>query len=293
MTTPNLRLFQENFKLAKGTMREKLAKAPVRMLWSKALELGAVRLGIGIKSKTRLPWGDRMTVVYPQVTSLAISRYGFCEEGLTRIFLEYLKPGMVFFDIGAHLGYYSMLASKLVGGTGQVHCFEPTPSTFQVLQANVAATGNSHANQCAVFSGQGTATFNDYGLRWSDCNSLYGARLDEKTLSSINPASYNVETISIDAYLNGRGLEADFIKIDAESAEIEILKGMEHTLSNSKPMITMEVGDMDIEGVPSSREIVSYLSEKGYQAYEYREGGLSAHEMRERYQYDNLLFLPS
>ena len=270
-----------------------MTKAPVRMLWSKALEFGAIRLGIGVKTKTKLPWGDRMTVVYPQITSLAISRYGFCEEGLTRMFLDHLKPGMVFLDIGAHIGYYSMLASKLVGEKGQVHCFEPTPSTFQVLQANVKHTGNTYANQCAVFSGQGTATFNDYGLRWADCNSLYGARLDEKTLSRLSPTSYEVETISIDEYLSGRDLNPDFIKIDAESAEIEILKGMEDTLANSRPMITMEVGDMDIEGVPTSREIVTYLTGKGYQAYEYHEGSVSPHATQDHYQYDNLLFLPS
>ena len=73
MTTPDLSLFQENFKLARGTTRQKMTKAPLRMLWSKALEFGAIRLGIGVKSTTKLPWGDRMTVVYPQITSLAIS----------------------------------------------------------------------------------------------------------------------------------------------------------------------------------------------------------------------------
>ncbi len=43
---------------------------------------------------------------------------------------------MVFFDVGAHFGYYSLLASTLVGKAGAIHAFEPTPSTFEVLRRN-------------------------------------------------------------------------------------------------------------------------------------------------------------
>lgn len=54
-------------------------------------------------------------VVIAELVSLFIYRYGFFEEGLTNIFLHYLKPGMTFFDIGAHFGYFTLLGSALVG----------------------------------------------------------------------------------------------------------------------------------------------------------------------------------
>jgi len=56
-------------------------------------------------------------------------QYGFFEEGLTRAIIEKLRPGDTFVDIGAHVGYYTILASLLVGAEGHVVAFEPTPRT--------------------------------------------------------------------------------------------------------------------------------------------------------------------
>ena len=53
--------------------------------------------------------------------------YGFFGEGLTRMLLSHLKPEMTFIDVGAQLGYFTLLASWLVGESGHVHSFEPTP----------------------------------------------------------------------------------------------------------------------------------------------------------------------
>ena len=58
----------------------------------------------------------------------------------------------------------------------------------------------------------------------------------------------------------------DFVKIDAESAEYEIFQRMDETLDRCRPMISIEVGDMDIEGVLPSRDLVVYLIKKGYNA---------------------------
>lgn len=98
--------------------------------------------------------------------------------------------------------------------------------------------------------------------------------------------------ISLDAYIYNKKIIPDFIKIDAESAEYEILEGMSQTINDIRPIISIEVGDMDIEGVKSSRDCIQYLIERGYQAYEYKEGHILKHRLRDRYSYDNILFLP-
>jgi predicted methyltransferase len=114
-----------------------------------------------------------MFVIILEFVSLHIYRYGFFEEGLTRMIMKYLKHGMTFFDIGTHFGYYTLLASFLVSEEGQVHSFEPTPSTFEILKANVSNKNNVILNNKAVFSERRNIAMNDYGIKYSAFNSLY------------------------------------------------------------------------------------------------------------------------
>jgi hypothetical protein len=97
-------------------------------------------------------WGDKMLVVLPEPVSIAIFLLGFFEQGLTRMMLEYLDQGDVFIDVGAHFGYYTLLGSLLVGNQGQVHSFEPTPSTCQVLRRNTNNKHNVVINNYALYS---------------------------------------------------------------------------------------------------------------------------------------------
>jgi FkbM family methyltransferase len=270
----------------------KLQRGHVKLAYSKALELAARRLGIGIKRRATLFSGQRLTVIYPEPTSLAVSRYGFYEEGLTKLVLKHLDPGMIFLDVGAHIGYFTLLASWRVGESGEVHSFEPTPSTFEVLRSNAGHIGNVHLNQTAVASVVGTATLHDFGAAHSGYNSMYRARMTENELSRKKITQFQAPTISIDEYVEQKKLTPNFVKIDAESAEFDILKGMEQTINRCRPIISVEVGDMDIEGVISCRELVLYLLEKGYWAYEFDGNGIAKHQPKDRYEYDNILFLP-
>lgn len=247
-----------------------------------------------IKLKTKTFWGEEMIVVIPEVVSLQLYRYGFFEEGLTRMVLEYLKPGMTFFDIGAHIGYYTLLASYIVGERGQVHSFEPTPSTFKILKLNCSKKPNVILNNFAVASRKTTLIINDYGIRYSAYNSLYNPRLPENIISKLNPKKYEIQAISIDEYVEENRIKPDFIKIDAESAEYEILLGMKQTIEKFHPIITIEVGDFGIQGVPTSKELIEFLLKMGYIPYEYRGGEIIPHQIREEpYEYSNILFLPT
>lgn len=285
-------LFKKNLKIGQGTRLQKIFKTPKRMLSSVLLSMIARRFNRGFKITTKTFWGDEMTVVIPEVVSLSIFRYGYFEEGLTKMMLEYLKPGATFFDIGAHFGYFTLLSSAIVGNAGGVYSFEPTPSTFTLLQSNVKDRNNVTLNKCAAFSKKTSFIFNDYGIEYSAFNSFVDARLDQNTLKRINPKKLEVDAISLDEYIYNKKIIPDFIKIDAESAEYEILEGMSHTINNIRPIISIEVGDMDIEGVKSSRDCIQYLIESGYQPYEYKEGCIIRHKLKERYSYDNILFLP-
>ena len=201
-------------------------------------------------------------------------------------------PGMILFDIGAHFGYFSLLGAYLVGNAGQVHSFEPTPSTFALLKRNVAPYANVHANNLAVYSESASLSFKDFGVETSAFNSLYQPRMSPETVASMHVNVRTVQAISIDEYVERTGVKPQFIKVDAESAEFQILRGMKRTLTEVRPMFTLEVGDGDIEGVPSSAELIRTACSFGYGVYKVQNGIVTRHAVQGTYGYDNLLFIP-
>ena len=281
-----------SLRLFKRGRIQKILGAPLKYLSAEILRTVAQTRRNGLPAKAALFSGDSMTVVFPEYVSVALWRYGFYEEGLTKMFLDYLKPGMTFLDVGAHYGYYTLLGSWLVGDTGQVHSFEPTPNSFEVLKINVEQKSNVFINQIAVSQEPGALTINDYGVKFAGHNSLHRGRFDGNELNHINVVKHEVEVTTLDLYTSERGLTPDFVKIDAESAEYEILQGMDELLTKTRPIISVEVGDKDIEGILSSKELVSYISGREYQPYEFTNGQIVKHQASERYDWDNLLFLP-
>jgi len=285
--------FEKNLRYLHLSKSQKLIKHPVRAICKKILEvmLSIIDKSIRIKSKTF--WGDRMTLVWKEsVSSSIIFDNGLFEAGLTRMILQYLQPGMIFFDIGAHFGYFSMLASRIVGPKGQVHSFEPTKSSYEILSLNLKNRENTHLNNLALWSKSESVEFDDYGIELSAFNSIFQPRLANETKAKIIPARYEIQAISLDEYVSGNNIKPDFIKIDAESAEYDILLGMSRILREIRPIISLEVGDMDLPGVLTSKELIIYLINKGYQAYDFNEESIIRHEIKDRYSYDNILFLP-
>jgi FkbM family methyltransferase len=202
--------------------------------------------------------------------------------------MNYLGPGMEFIDIGANIGYYTMLAAWLVGSQGHVHAFEPTPATYSVLESNAGGRFNVNLNNSAVSSSDGDATFYDFGAALFGRNSVHRHALPREP-----ERIYQVPMITIDNYVQAQGASPDLIKIDAEHSELAIIHGMEETLRVHRPAVSLEVGDLDIPGVPPSRELVAALVSNGYKVFTSTVAGLIPHVAYDRYSYDNLIFLPA
>jgi FkbM family methyltransferase len=272
----------------------KLLRMPWSMLRTKLRERHARQSSAGQKVRAKTFWGDEMTVVFPEVVSVAIARYSFHESELTNIVIECVKPGMTFFDIGAHFGYFTLLAAHLVGEGGSVHAFDPTPSTFAILSENAAARRNVVLNNLAVHRDDGSSiTLSDFGLAFSAFNTVASPNLDEQTRAALQPKTVTVPTVSIDEYVRRTGARPGFVKIDAEGAELSIVQGMTRTLAEIRPMITLEVGDFSSDGGESeSSRAPRLLAEMGYTPMEWHENGLRPHTFQSRYTYGNLLFVP-
>jgi FkbM family methyltransferase len=264
----------------------------IRAFRARALHSLSARCKLQFRVMARTFWGERMVVVFPEPISTAIFRRGYYEEGLSQMVLSHLRPGSVFFDVGAHFGYFTMLAAKIVGESGRVYSFEPSPTNFRILQANAKARKNISTNNVAVFSEPTELPFNDYGLEHSAYNTAYAPRIEAASGVLPNPNVLSVPAISLDLYIEHAGTKPDFIKIDAEGAELAILRGLDKSLSRYHPIVSVEVGDVAGCKAPvQSREVVNFLLERGYAAFSYDGGGIIPHSPRAVYTYDNLLFI--
>jgi FkbM family methyltransferase len=283
-----LRLLQKRAAVHAISIKGRLGSEPLRALSCLCYKLPSLYAPDGIRVKLKTFFGGEMTGVFPDGVSSHIYLNRFFEEGLTAMMIERLEEGMTFVDIGAHIGYFSVLASELVGPGGQVHSFEPTRSIFRILEENARGRGNIHPNNSAVFSKSMDMEFRDFGLRYSAFNSFTEAKLNEGKEPKFR--RIRVKAVPLDKYVREKGIKPDFVKIDAESAEWEILQGMEKTMDAHMPAISLEVS-ATVPGQVSSHECATFLVEKGYSPYEYRNGGIRPHKIREEYKYDNLLFI--
>jgi FkbM family methyltransferase len=156
---------------------------------------------------------------------------GRWEETETRLFSSLVKEGMTVVDIGANIGYYTLLAARLVGPEGRVHAFEPSPENFALLSRNVDVNGYKNVVLIpkAVSDRSGTAT-----LRIDRASS------GGHSLSNFRGGadSIEVETISLDDYFANGTETVGVLKMDAEGAEVAILDGMSALLTRN-PNLTL------------------------------------------------------
>ena len=148
---------------------------------------------------------------------------GDYEPGTTRVFLGLLRPGMTVVDVGANIGYYTLLAAGAVGQAGMVFAFEPSSSNFALLQRNVAMNGcqNVILVNKALGARSGVAELH---LGASQQHSLFRD-------SVRHSGSERVEVTSLDDFMGGLGWPVvDVIKIDVEGAEPAVIDGMRMAL---------------------------------------------------------------
>ena len=240
--------------------------------------------------RTKTFWGKTMKIVLPEVISSEIRRFGYFEEKVAFFIINNCSNGDTVIDIGSHYGFFALLMSEIVGDNGSVHCFEPTPSTFSVLKKNIKGNKNIVINRKAILEKNIEIELNDYGISSSAFNSINQARL-KINKKQLGKNKIKVEAIKLDDYVILNNLIPSLIKIDAESSEYEVIKGMDYILKEIKPDLCVELGDFGIEGVLPSREIVNLLTGKyGYNVYEMNNSKLITHYKKDKYNYTNLFF---
>lgn len=161
---------------------------------------------------------------------------GFWEIAVTRQFTQYIKPGMHCVDVGANFGYFTLLMSGIAGSTGKVHAFEPNPAITPYLSQTIGLNGctrNVSLHPVGASNVEGTS-FISVNESYPQNGHLIGGNREALQQEKIS----EVPLRTLDSF----GFEAlDFIKIDAEGHEVEVLEGAQETLVRFSPTMIIEV----------------------------------------------------
>jgi FkbM family methyltransferase len=200
---------------------------------------------------------------------------GEYEPATAHVLRALLRPAGRLVDVGANVGYFTLLASRAVGPKGKVYAFEPVPQTLEDLRHNLRLNGaeNVVVGEEALADQPGEATF-------------FVGPADHRGTSSLRSLTggegvLKVRRLRLDDWLPA-GEHVDVIKLDVEGAEYLALRGMEAILRRDRPDLVIEITDSFLQEMGASAAAVhAFLSGLGYRMYVIEPDGLrpsSGHE---------------
>jgi FkbM family methyltransferase len=239
---------------------------------------GAIGWGLGLPSPiylgqfTALAFIKTGHRIYVDTRSLDIGSHiltlGDWEPTYASIFQQMVNIGDVVFDLGANIGFYTLLAASKVGLNGEIHSFEPNPRLYELLTASVVINGVAdivRLSPTAVGENEGLAE-----LIFSDSWSGGGSLLKDFSGlgDSAQKATCRVE--SIDEYWRGRERSVDVIKMDIEGFEGYAIRGMRQIIRNSPSLkIMMEYSpEMLRTAGTSSSELAEFFDELQFRIWD-------------------------
>lgn len=193
---------------------------------------------------------------------------GAYERATSEVFLDLIKPGDTVLDLGANVGYFSLLCATLTGPTGRVLAFEPIPSVRANLMKNIALNQlqNIEVVPKAVLEAASNVT-------------IFEGPDGHKGTSSLRPLSgsakqLTIQSVALDSFAKELG-RVKCIKIDVEGAEMRALMGMEVLVQRDHPAFVIEFTDAYLKSFGHSTQLMSdWLVTRGYRLYRITEDGL-------------------
>lgn len=163
---------------------------------------------------------------------------GSHEPEVQKFLQSFLRPGMIYFDAGANVGFFAVIAARLIGNSGRVVCFEPLPQNASQIEYNARLNGFANiAVRCEALGGSNrTDVFNTSAEPTWGMLSTVGKPPEQAS------GQITVDVRTLDSLRDGGGLPApDVIQIDIEGAEAEALEGAWATLTASRPVLIIEL----------------------------------------------------
>lgn len=178
---------------------------------------------------TELCYGPKIFLDTRDIVQNHIMYYGFWEHWVSKAFMEYVKPGMTVLDIGAHCGYYTLLAALLAGNSGHIYAFEPNKRMVKNATMSMLMNDYNQVHWHAVGLSDRAETMN-----------LVVPESGGGSLTTRNdPAYQRVETVSLSDFMPE--LKADVVKIDVDGWEPRILPCLYNLIDRSdRTVVFME-----------------------------------------------------
>jgi FkbM family methyltransferase len=255
----------------RGLFRWYLSKFPLRD--GKAYFYERLHAGLAPEDRyavVRLDQGFRMKLDLADPEQLKVYFYGHYHERYEAdLVRRLLGDDDVFWDVGANVGYFTLVAATALNHRGKVVAFEPGKNAYARLTENLAL--NPYRNiltfPVAVTDREGEAVLHVAGDIADSSASLYPAARTQ--------AGQEVcRTVALDQFLKAEGLRPpDLIKLDAEGAELAVLQGARGLLADSPPLWLMEMEEKNLQAAGASKAAVAnFLTGYGYRAAFLRKG---------------------
>lgn len=244
----------------------------------------------GFPVPLRLPFGSWWVIRRGAIDGdIQAGKFETAELEFTQHFLQ---PGMTVLDIGANCGLYTLLAAQCIGTSGRVFAFEPSPRERKRLRTHLWLNCCTNARIVPFALGSHTTLADLYVVQGAQtgCNSLRPPQVAEPVMPT------RVEIRTLDDFLEREKLPGvDFIKMDVEGGELEVLKGAAKLFQGPRlPVLLLEVSDLRTAAWNyKAREILHFLQERSYAFFSISAGGsLVPSSYSEDYLDTNLVALP-
>ena len=244
----------------RGRLRSRLFRS---LSWPLAKRLRA-------EAEVSVVGGSRMFVRTDDSIGRVLAISGVWEPNVTAAFTHLLSPGDVCVDIGAHIGYYTLLASRLVGPEGHVYAFEPSPVNYRALSSNLERNGVSNVTALRVAVGAVSSS--------AELFEGPGTNTGGATLSPVlaerrgrQPAvQVDVRPVA-DVLPRADWARIRLVKIDVEGYEVEVLRGLEPVVEGSGRLaVFVELSPKWFPEVPERVE--AFCRDHGFEARRLRTG---------------------
>lgn len=210
---------------------------------------------------------------------------------LTRYLIKRIQPDSTVIDIGASIGYYSLLISSLLGKTGHVLAIEPSRLAFQLLQANAAKMPHITLRQLSVGEKDKPGTIYTFPPRYAEYNTV---NMDPFLTQSnwYNEKNVTLESVhvkSLDSILHDINIVPDIVKFDAENSDMAIVEGMHAMLIKVNPEIIMRYWPRGRDHTQQV-EAIEKLQSLGYTVHGFTSDGslIDLHHL-DNYSYEYLI----
>ena len=193
--------------------------------------------------------------------SLGLSLDPNYEPQETQLLKKIIKKNSTVIDIGANIGYFTLLLAKLVGPDGKVFSFEPDPNNFSILEKNVKINGYSNVILTQKAISDKTETTKLYLCKYS--NGMHRIYQSEICEGHVEIESSKLDDFFENVKFNGN---IDFIKIDTEGSEVKVIRGIKNIINMNKDvkiLVEFEPGSIVQSGC-SPKELLTQIENHGF-----------------------------